>query len=255
MKKFVKIISLLLIILISGVNGFSQLSPQKDFVHDSVIYSKELSGGIIIHNLGFGFQYRKSFNKTVFKKKFFEFEFVGMKSLKQIKIINPYFFYSKSYYYGKLNNVFLLRGGYGFQHLLNRKPYWGGVELRYFYSGGASIGISKPVYLYILNFLSTNFYEYEIVVEKYNPDEHFYENIYGRAPFTEGLGEIKIYPGIYLKTGMNFEFGMFKSKKASLEIGGIIEYLPIAVPIMAFSDPKSFFITVYVSFSIGKRYN
>ncbi len=255
MKNFVKRIFIPVIILISGLSGFSQVYAQKDLLHDSVIYSKEYSGGITIHNLGFGLQYQKSNNITVFKKRFFEFEFVSMKSLKQIKIINPYFFYSKSYVYGKLNNVYFLRGGYGFQHLLNRKPYWGGIEVRYFYSGGASIGIAKPVYLYILNFLSNNYYEYEIVTEKYNPDEHFYENIYGRAPFTEGFGEIKFYPGIYLKTGMNFEFGIFKSKKTSIEAGSIVEFLPIGVPIMAFSDPKNFFLTIYLNFSIGKRYN
>ncbi|MCD4772835.1 MAG: hypothetical protein K8R41_05565 [Bacteroidales bacterium] len=255
MKIFVKIIFIPVIILISSFSGFSQTYLQKNLLHDSVIYSKELSGAVIAHNLGFGIQYRRSNNITVFKKRFFEFEFVSMKSPKQIRIINPYFYNSKSYVYGKLNSVFFLRGGYGFQHLLNRKPYWGGIEVRYFYSGGASIGIAKPIYLYILNFLSTNYYEYEILTEKYNPDEYFYENIYGRAPFTKGLDEIKFYPGIYLKTGINFEFGVFKSKKTAIEVGSIVEFLPIGVPIMAYIDSQNLFITVYISFSIGKRYN
>jgi hypothetical protein len=138
--------------------------------------------------------------------------------------------------------------------MLNRKPYWGGVELRLVGFGGVSLAIAKPVYLYILNFTSS-YYDYDIVVEKYDPTQHFLDNIYGRAPFSRGLGELKFYPGVYGKLGMNFEYGQYNSKVKSVEIGVVFEFYPIPVPIMAFNDSDYYFLTLYINISIGKRYN
>ena len=70
-----------------------------------------------------------------------------MKHPKQIRVINPYYYNARSYVYGKLNHVYMLRIGYGFKKLLNRKPYWGGIELRVLYMGGLSLAFAKPVYL------------------------------------------------------------------------------------------------------------
>lgn len=226
----------------------------QDLLSDSVLYKKTLSGGAIIHTLGFGAIFQKGNNKTAFTNVFWEAGFVGMKSPKQIRSINPYFTNAKSYVYGKLNSVFMLRGGVGKNKLLNKKPYFGGVELRFNYSGGASVGIAKPVYLYVINFTS-NPYEYTITTEKYEEDSHFYDNIYGRAPFTKGLDELKFYPGIYATAGLSFEFGPYKSKLNSVVCGGVLELFPKGIPIMAFNDPKNVFFTFFISYSFGKRYN
>jgi hypothetical protein len=136
--------------------------------------------------------------------------------------------------------------------LLNRKPYWGGVELRLLYLGGVSIAFAKPVYLYFWD-ETYNF----IKEEKYDPDNFFHssEYIFGRAPYISGIGQLRVYPGIYAKLGLNFEFGKLNSKIRALEGGAVLEYFPIAIPIMAFNPEQNFFPTVYLNFQIGKRYN
>ncbi len=248
------------ILLLTGLfiiiqSAYSQ-EIEEDLASDSVLYKKTVSGGVIAHTLGFGIKFQKGQNKNAFKSFFYEGQFVSMKSPKQIKIVNPYFTNAKSYVYGKINDVYMLRVGVGQNNLLNRKPYWGGAELRYMYVGGISIGLAKPVYLYILNFTSSsNILEYEIITERYDPDIHFYDNIYGRAPFTKGLDGIKFYPGIFGKAGLSFDIGAYKSKINCIEVGGIIEYYPKGIPIMAFNDPKNIFLTLYISYSFGKRYN
>jgi hypothetical protein len=186
-----------------------------------------------------------------------EFDLAEMKSPKEVRVINPYFSNAKSYIYGKLNSVFLVRGGYGLQRLLNNKPYWGGIELRYFFSGGASMALAKPVYLNIINLvsISPNYFEYELSTEKYDPDKHFGDNIYGRAAFLKGINEMSFYPGLYGKAGLNFDFGSYASTIKALEVGATIDIFPIPVPMMAYNDPESYFMTIYVSLSFGKRYN
>jgi len=125
------------------------------------------------------------------------------------------------------------------------------VELRVTYYGGVTLAMAKPVYLYIIN--QNDFRSIESM--KYDPDNHFIDNIYGRAPFLDGLGKTKFHPGIYAKAGLNFEFGEYNTRVKALEAGILVEGYPIPIPIMAFEDPHYFFLNFYLSFSFGKRFN
>ena len=117
------------------VAGFGFIYAQEepvgyDSIADRVLLKKELTGGITIHNLGMGGNIRKGTNKTFFNSRIFEVELVSMKHPKQVRIIKSYYLNARSFVYGKINHVYILRGGFGYKKLLNRKPYWGGIELR-----------------------------------------------------------------------------------------------------------------------------
>ncbi len=268
MKIFYKTL-LFMVFLWIGIGSYAQVPVSIDIPNDStsnnVLYRKEKYGSIIVDNLGLGINYRSGKNLTAFKRRMFEIEFVTMRDPKQIKTINPYFLNSTSYVYGKLNDVFVLRSGIGFHKLLNSKPYWGGVELRYYYSGGVSLGLAKPIYLQITNYVSQgSYYNYYITTERYNPYEHFpfavnvngrTIDIYGKASFLKGINKIKFYPGIYGKFGFSFDFGSEDNSVKALELGTTIDVFPKAIPIMAFCKKRNLFLTIYFSFSFGKRYN
>jgi len=222
-----------------------------------LIFAKEKSIGIQLHSNGIGFTLRKSINKSVFRKVTYEIEGMNMKDSKEIKSINPLFVNSKGYSFGKLNQVYMLKGLYGIQQQLNDKPYWGGVEVSYFYRGGLNIAITKPIYLYIIKFInySDEYYDIQIVEEKYNPEEHFPDIIYGRAPFAKGLDEISIYPGLSAKGGFSFEFGTNSQMIKNLETGAMIDFFPKGIPVMANNPKRNLFISLYINITIGKRYN
>ncbi len=248
-----KISVLILFLILSG--SLSAQDYDQDSVLNEVLLRKKFSAGIVLHNLGLGVQFRKGKNITYFKSFFWEVQGVSMKSPKQIRTINPYYSDARSFVYGKLNHVYLLRGGIGFDRMLNRKPAWDGVEIRYLYGGGFSLGIAKPIYLYIIHQSSTNPLMEELEKEKYDPEKHFLDNIYGRAPFVAGMNETRFYPGLYGKLGLDFEFGVYNSRIKALEIGAIVDVYPMGIPVMAFQEPRNFFITLYLSFSLGRRYN
>ncbi len=252
MKNFTRTLFFVLAFFISFL-----LFSQDEIVIDTsknILLLKETSAGIMLHTQGWGLRFSKGYNKSEFKKRMIVIEFTEMQSPKQIRTINPYFTNSKSYVYGKLNAVYILRGTYGIHRMLNRKPYWGGVELRFLYVGGVSLGFAKPIYLYILEPLP-QFYEYTIVEERYNPNEHYVDNIYGRASWVKGFDKIGFYPGFHAKIGLNFDYGVYRTKVKSLEVGAIVDVFPRPVPIMAFNDPDYYFLTFYLSFNFGKRYN
>jgi hypothetical protein len=247
MSKFYRFPGIILLVL-AGITSYAQDEPTVDTVNDNVLFERQWTFGIHMNTNGWGLKFRKGKNLSFLTQRLWEIEFSTYKSSKEIKTINPYYSDSKSYVYGKLNYVYMLRGGIGIQHILNRKPYWGGVQLSYLYYGGITLGLAKPVYLYIVS-------DNARIEHKYNPETDFTDNIYGRAPFLDGILNTRIYPGIYAKGGLDFEFGTTNQRMQSLEIGGTFDYLPFGIPIMAYNPPQNFFLTLYLSLSMGKRYN
>jgi len=148
--------------------------------------------------------------------------------------------------YGKLNYFYMLRGGYGLTKILNRKPYWGGVEVGYFFYGGASLGLSVPVYLKIVT-------QSGIETERYDPEEHNLGNITGTASFWKGFKEIKPHPGIYLKSGLSFDFAKNDALIIKLDIGAAADIYILPVEKLAFSPKQYFLLTGYLTFHFGKR--
>jgi len=253
MKRTILILSIFL--LFSGYYQVrAQYEVEQDTTPDNVLFERQWSLGAMAHSNGWGLKFRRGKNVTSLRQFMWELEFSTYKSTKEIRTINPYFADSRSYLYGKLNYLSFLRGGVGQQHILNRKPYWGGVQVSWLYYGGLSLGLTKPVYLYIVHF-NSGFTDYEVTEEKYNPDIHFVDNIYGRASFLSGILKLGFYPGVYAKTGLDFEFGVKNKTISSLEVGATLDYSPIPIPIMAYNPRQNFFLTLYVSFMFGKRYN
>ncbi len=244
----------MLILTAAGYHAVGQYEARPDTIPENVLLEKQWSVGALLHTNGWGIKFRKGHNVTALRQFMWEVEFSTYKSSKEVRSINPYYSDSRSYFYGKLNYVWFLRGGIGQQQILNRKPYWGGVQVSWLYYGGFSLGITKPVYLYIIH-LKNGFSDYEVREEKYNPDIHFVDNIYGRGPFLAGFSSLGLHPGVYLKTGLDFEFGVKNRQINALEVGGILDYSPIPVAIMAFNPKQSFFLTLYLSVMFGKRYN
>lgn len=254
MNRFFYLFPAVLLLLFSRVDLYAQAEEEYDSIADNVLFRKEMNGSLIIHSNGWGLEFRTGRNQSIFSKWMFEANLLEMKDSKEIKSINPFFTNTRSYYYGKLNAIYMLRAGAGQQRMLNRKPYFGGVELRLFYSAGLSVAFTKPVYLNIIK-LDESTYRYITVIERYDPENHFPDNIYGRASFTKGFNQLKPYPGIYLKTGLNVEFGTINQKPKTVEAGIALDMFAKPVPIMAFRDPSQFFFTLYLSAGIGKRYD
>jgi len=254
MKKLLKIPLILGLLSIAiSLNAQSDLSKEVLIGQDSVIFEREISGGLLAHSQGFGGVFRVSKNINTLKKRSWEFELSSVKSLKQFKTRNPYFANAKSFVFGKLNNVFFLKGGFGEHRLISRKPYWGGVEIRYFYSAGATIGITKPIYLYIVQIINQELSN--PVTERYDPDEHTIDDIYGRAPFIKGLNEIKFYPGLHAKFGFSFDISPYKVQPNFVEVGVSLDAFLKGLPIMAENDPENIFLTFFLNYQIGRRYN
>lgn len=243
----------LLVVIGSAGSVKGQVNPNEFQEEPKVLMRNEWGFGIQLHTAGWGIDYRRGKNITGYKKRIIEGEIVNIRHPKEIRSVNPYFDNAKSFFYGKINSVTLLRGGIGRQNILFSKAEKEGVEVRLLYSAGASIAMAKPVYLYILN--ATPFDgEYELTEEKYDPESHFIDNIYGRAPFTSGFNKIKPYPGAYAKLGLSFEYGNITENIRCLEAGICLDAYAKTIPIMAYAENSNYYLNFYVNWLFGKRW-
>ncbi|MEI7594617.1 MAG: hypothetical protein WCK02_02635 [Bacteroidota bacterium] len=250
-----KSINLLFVLIISSISVFSQ-STESNYLERGILYRYEKSGGLQIHTQGFGMHYRTGKHLTGYSKTTLEFDLVGMKHPKEVKSVSSLYVDAKSFVYGKLNTLTILRTGLGVQKIINSKGRGikSAVEVRYFYFLGGSLGFAKPVYLYIVKGFTSN-YKIITATEKYNPQIHYPENIFGRASFVNGIDEIKIHPGGYAKFGLSFDYAAYEEEVKSIEIGAILDAYPKSIPIMATKTNNNLFLTFYMSFNIGKRFN
>lgn len=196
-----------------------------------------------IHTNGFGVGCQFGRQHNIHLRSGFDIEYTYYRHFKEQRLRSE----QAVLVYGKLNYFGMLRGGYGFTRILNTKPYWGGgVEVGYFLCGGVSLGFSVPVYLYII---SPEGYD----AMRYDPQVHQRGNINRKTSFWKGIKEIKPHPGLYLKTGLSFDFAGNDAAIIKLDIGAAADIYLLPVEKMAFSPKQYILLTGYLSIHFGKR--
>ncbi len=217
----------------------------------NVLYTQEASFGVFMHSAGgFGAAYRRGQHVTAKRKKMFEIEASNFKHPKEVKSLNSYYANSKGFIYGKLNSILIIRPGAGYQNVIYQKTDKKSVEIRYSYFVGAALAFAKPVYLEIKKGTSSSIPS----TERYNPEIHKQEDIFGKSPFFKGIEKTVIYPAGYAKFALSFEYADRYNAVKAIETGAIIDIYPKAIPIMAFNKKQQVFISLYLKMIWGKKW-
>lgn len=232
-------------------DDLSRLQSGEDL---KVLYRNESSFGLFVHSAGgIGIAYRRGYHVHGTRKRMLELEAQNFRHPKEIKSVNSYYENSKGFLYGKLNSFLLLRPGLGFQNILFEKTEKKNVEIRYSYFVGATLAFAKPVYLEIIIPTADPSIK-SISTERYNPDEHFPSDIYGKAPFFKGIGQTRVYPAGYAKIALSFEYGKRYNVIKAIETGAVVDVYPVALPMMAFSKKQQMFVSLYLKMVWGKKW-
>ena len=232
-------IILLLFVYLSVNAQVDDLSLQKDF-----FYQDEFTLGLKISTNGWGMDYRRGYAINPKRKKMFEFGFNTIKHPKEYKFTS-YYYMTKSFVYGKLNYVLDFKIGYGQQFVLYEKKEVGTVEIRMFAFGGVDLAILKPIYYKVI---INNYGETEY--QKYIP-AHQPAQIERQAPFSKGLSETTINPGLYFKIGTSFEHSKNVNSIRSLELGLEGYVFPKRLEILAEVNNPRVIVSLFVSYRIG----
>lgn len=221
--------------------------------------SKEFSMGLRLNTDGWGLYAHRGVSKSDKKEtelfynvRYWELELDEKKNPKEIKRNSDLSNFNdtkpRAFIYGKKNNFYTLKLGYGFRRMIAGKPDPGTVSIHWFYSGGLSLGMLKPYYI--------NLYDGRSITYTDSTKDEFLNrgDIIGASGFSKGIGEIKFVPGAHVKTGLHFDFAASKKTVLAIEFGFDAEVYSKAVPIMADQKDVPFFANVFGAIQFGKRW-
>ncbi len=193
--------------------------------------------------------------------KLLQVEFSEKKHPKEIKRSNNLGTFTseqaKPFIFGKLNNFYTFKVGYGKRKLIAGKPVAKTVSIHWVYLAGISVGLQKPYYVeaYIDRDQTGVFTQETIKYEEETKSAFLSrQNIVGSAGFSQGIGETKIVPGAHAKTAVHFDFAASKKVKLAIEAGVNAEIYTSSIPLMANQNDVPYFVNMYVSLQFGKRW-
>ena len=156
---------------------------------------------------------------------------------------------TNSYIYGKINNFYAVKLGYGFRKMIAGKPDPGSVSIHWVNAGGVSVGILKPYYI--------NVYSDPTAVKYSDATKQDFLNeglIEGSAGFSKGLGEVTVIPGFHFKSALHFDFSANKKNVIGIETGLNFEYYTSNIQLLANQDPVPYFFDIFIAAQFGRRW-
>ena len=212
-------------------------------------YRKSWSLGGMAHPKGLGVNFRREQFRSALVKSFWTIEAYNVKSAKEKKSYGSGGDQSSSFIYGKLNHLYILKGGIGRQKIIFDKEVIRGVQISTIYNINFALGFLKPIYLEV--FIPDQ--NGAVSTERYNPDIHKLGQINEKAPWNIGAGEMLIVPGLSGKIALNFEFAPKSNKIKAIETGVNIDAFMKPMPIMANQSNQYVFVNLYLNFQFGRK--
>lgn len=212
-----------------------------------IAFEKSTVFGAKFINDGYGVFFELGRAKSIKKGLLFQLELSERKHSKEEKQSNLFNF-STPFIFGKQNFFYPFKLGIQQQILFGNKSNKNGVSITYNYGGGISAGLLRPYYVQLSS--SGKYVKFESADSTQFLDPSV---ISGGPGFSKGWSDLKVTPGLYVKTAMRFDYGSYNEIVSALEVGITGEYYTKTIPIIIRSEPKRFFLSGYVAIMFGKR--
>lgn len=228
--------------------------------------TQEMAGGFRLNSDGWSiFVHRGFLKEEEHKTSFLSIDFSEKKHPKETRTQNELFsvMYPNEvkpvpFKYGKVNNFYQFKIVYGGSKELTGKLDKKSVIINWVYGAGLSVGLLKPYYLDLLvpegNIYVRRFQKYSEENKEYFLDLNNRGTILGGGSFTKGIGEMKLQPGLHLRSGFNFDYSTTRKSFLGVEIGASVELYTKEIEIMKNTKNSSYFINFYADIRFGKRW-
>jgi hypothetical protein len=213
-------------------------------------FRKQSAFGLELRTNGYGAFYELGKRRSPRYSNLYTVEITEIKNRKEDKLGGAENFFSNSYIFGKQNNFYQFKLGFGQQYILGQKGNKNGVAITASLYGGLALGFLKPYFLQVIDSVGQ---EKNI---SYKQDSITFldrGSIIGGAGFTKGWNEVKLKPGAFVKAALRFDFGRYNERVQALEIGMSLEAYAQKIPIMIYNDPKRLFFQGHIAFVFGGR--
>jgi hypothetical protein len=261
MKRLLSLLTVFSIVF-TCLQAQNTLQPRfRNFSNKGIVYNKELAFDFRVNTFR-GFSFAVNVGKIIAynKTNYYHFEFGNLRHPKEFKQNDQFsrrFGGQRSFFFGKQNSMFVLRGGWGTKRYLSQKASTKGVAVGINYEIGPSIGILKPYYLELIKTIDS-----PAVEERYSEENQdiFLDinRVQGAAPFSKGITELAFLPGVQAKFSFHFDWGAFDEYVKALDVGIMGDFYLKKADILVDNaldgvKNRQFFINLFVSLQLGKR--
>lgn len=272
-QKYYLLIFFILACLQAGLSQ-SLNTPSSIYYSDEdnkgIVYDKEFTVDLKLHTNGYALGFNIARLKTYYLTQFYNIEIGEIKHHKEYR--QSFDFQtpsssrvSRAFVFGKQNNFFVLRAGFGEKRYFSEKAKRKGLAVGITYEAGPSLGFLKPYYLELIRFANPGepgglIIESERFSEATADEFLDINRIYGSAGFSKGLNEISIIPGAHAKAAVHFDWGAFDQFVKAIEAGIMFDFYFQNVPIMVESEMvpnvenRPFFLNFFINLQLGKRW-
>jgi hypothetical protein len=168
---------------------------------------------------------------------------------------------SRPFVYGKQNQFYAVRVGFGTRTYLSEKAKQRGVAMGYSWEIGPTLGLLKPYYLEVQTGELNNGTIRDIAYSE-DTEALFLDRfrIFGASSWGQGLDELKIIPGVHGRASVHFGFGAYDEMAKSLEVGVQGDFFFRDAPIMVESDltpgvtNSNLRMSLFLQMQLGKRW-
>lgn len=225
----------------------NELSRQEE--EGEIVYNKQSVFSVKLATDGYGIGYEFGKFKTNRKSILFNFELTEKKHPKEKRegFFDAGQLRVNYLAFGKTNTFYQARFGAAMQQVIGGKGNKNGVSVSAIYGGGLTLGLLKP---YIVD---AERQDGEVVPSRY-PEivDSSYLEVKAKG-ISGGWSELKLKPGIYVKTAMRFDYGRLNETVSAIEVGLGAEYYTSNISQMLYNKDKKFFFNAYIALLLGRR--
>lgn len=261
------ILCICIIFCISDGYGQKTFQPKQiEFDWKGIVYRNETAFDFTLHTNGFAIAYNRGRILTYDKTRFYHLSLGYIRDPRERRQNKNQGFNgksSKTFAFGKINSLYVIRAGIGRKKYLSEKAKRKGIAIGYTYEMGPSIAVLKPNYLELIYTTDVDGQpSSELREEKYseeNADVFLdYNRVFGGSSFSKGWDEVSFTPGIQAKGGLLFSLGAYDKYVKTIEVGAMVDLYIKKIAILAETEAisnKPYFVNLYVTLQFGSRSN
>jgi len=217
-----------------------------------LVYRKQNIFGIQFRTNGYGAFYELGRMKTNRKTSIYRIDITEIKHQKEEKLPSGGgLVFGNPFIYGKQNNFYQVTLGMGQQYILGQKGNKNGVAVSAVFNGGLALGLLRPYYIEVEDPMGGQ----NKIIKYSKADSSLFlgPTIIGGGGLGKGWNEIKIKPGVFIKSAMRFDYGRFNEVVSGIEVGVSLEFYGSKIPIMVDQKQKQMFFQGYIALLFGRR--
>lgn len=181
-------------------------------------------------------------------------EINSVRDTREVQIESAYGEQGKKYVFGKANHFYVATPSVGIQQNFFPLHANNQLNVRLGIQAGPAIGIVSPYLVEIFESLPGNSFYGRRSIEQFNPEEHAYSDIIGKANFLSEPLETDFKIGLSLKGSAWIDFSRSNHYISAIQLAVNADIFPSEIPIMVVSQNKQVFIAGSLGIVFGNRW-